>query len=309
MNTVSKKNDDRPQGGFIRVYKISEDGKTLTFEYKTRVDLPVHALVPFKGRVAVGIGKELFIYDLGMKNVLRKSRGEVAANTIVSIEAIGDRLVCGDVRESVTYVYYKEDENRLISFVDDTVARWTTCATMIDYDTTAGGDKFGNLWVVRCPESVSQDIDDENRQSFILTDRSMLNGAPYRLDLRAHYYTNDIPMSLQRTPLLAGGDDVIFWSGIQGTMGILVPFVSRRDVDLFSKLEVAMRVEDPAPGGRDHLAYRSYYAAVRSVIDGDLCERFLSLTYDQKQRVAAECDRSISDIEKKVQEMRTRVAF
>lgn len=30
--------------------------------------------------------------------------------------------------------------------------------------------------------------------------------------------------------------------------------------------------------GRDHLKYRSYYAPVRNVIDGDLCETFVNMS-------------------------------
>ena len=57
------------------------------------------------------------------------------------------------------------------------------------------------------------------------------------------------------------------------------------------------------------MMYRSYYVPVKGVIDGDLCERFMLLGYDSKQKIAAEVEREIREIERKVQEMRTRVAF
>ena len=37
-----------------------------------------------------------------------------------------------------------------------------------------------------------------------------------------------------------------------------------------------MRVEFPPLCGRDHLAFRSFYAPVKSVVDGDICEQFNS---------------------------------
>lgn len=61
-----------------------------------------------------------------------------------------------------------------------------------------------------------------------------------------------------------------------------------------------MRSEDPPLAGRDHLIYRSYYAPVKGVIDGDLCERFSLLSQDKKQMIAGELDRSVREIERKI---------
>lgn len=271
--------------------------------------MPIYALLPFRGRLAMGIGNELFIYDIGMKALLRKSRGAMTPNQIVTLEAMGNRIVCGDISDSVTYVVFKPEFNRMISFVDDTIQRWTTASAMVDYETTAGGDKFGNLWIMRCPEVASKEADEEGIGGYIVNERSYLGGAPYRLENRAHYFVNDIPMSMQRTALVAGGQEVLFWSGLQGTMGILIPFISREDLNFFSQLESMIRTEEKPITGRDHLMYRGYYVPVKGVIDGDLCERFMQLSYDSKQKIAAEVEKEIKEIEKKVQEMRTRVAF
>jgi hypothetical protein len=47
-------------------------------------------------------------------------------------------------------VRYKRQENQLIIFADDTHPRWITTATILDFDTVATADKFGNIAVVRC---------------------------------------------------------------------------------------------------------------------------------------------------------------
>lgn len=296
--------------GYVHIYKLVDEGRGLEFVHKTPFDAPIYALLPFHGRLAVGVRNELFLYDLGRKALLRKSRGTVVPNTITSLDSQGYRIICADVSEGVTYVVFKPaPHNRMIGFADDTVARWTTSASMLDYETVAGGDKFGNLWVVRCPEQASRESDEQGIGGFIVNERSYLGGAPYRLELRSHVFTNDIPMSVQRTPLVAGGQDVLFWAGLHGTLGMLAPFVSREDVELFGQLEAQLRAEDAPLAGRDHLMYRGYYVPVKGVIDGDLCERFLSLGYDVKQKIAGEVEREVREIERKVQEMRTRVAF
>lgn len=295
--------------GFIHIYALHDEGRRLEKLHQTEFEAPIYALTPFNGRLALGVRDELFIYDIGMKALLRKARGTAVPNMIVSLASQGNRIVCGDVSEGVTYVVYKPKYNRLIPFVDDVTQRWTTSAGMMDYESVVGGDKFGNLWVVRCPEVPSREADEEGAGGYIMNERSYLNGAPYRLELRAHYFANDIPTSVQKTSLVAGGAEVVFWSGLQGTLGMLVPFVTREDVEFFTTLEREIRAEEPPLAGRDHLAYRSYYVPVKGVIDGDLCERFLKLTVDQKAKVAAECERGVSEVEKKVLEMRGRVAF
>nr|POE72949.1 pre-mrna-splicing factor rse1 [Quercus suber] len=266
-------------------------------------------MLSYKGRLAIGNGNELFIYDIGMKALLRKSRASVTQNQIVSLDAKGDRIICGDISDGITYVVFKQQHNRLIPFVDDTIQRWTTTATMIDYETTAGGDKFGNLWVVRPPKQASEESDENGVGGYIVNERSYLGGAPYRLESKVNYYCQDIPVSIQRTSLITGGPEVVFWAGLQGTMGMLIPFDFREDLDFFTALESQLRLRAPSLVGRAHMAFRSYYVPIKGVIDGDLCEKFFTLDYDLKERIAAELERDVKDIEKKVGEMRTRVAF
>ncbi|KAK1809628.1 pre-mRNA-splicing factor rse1 [Friedmanniomyces endolithicus] len=297
--------------GFVHIYRLTDSGRQMELMHKTPFASPIYALHPFQGRLALGVGPELFVYDLGMKSLLRKSRGVVVPNQIVSIDSRGFRLVCADVSESVTYVVYKPKHNRMISFVDDSIQRWSTTASMIDYETVAGGDKFGNLWVVRCPEQASKEADEEGIGGYIVNERSYLGGAPYRVELRSHFYTQDVPLSIQRTALVPGGQEVLFWSGLQGTIGMLVPFVSREDVEFFTQTEQLLRAEEgPATlVGRDHLMYRGYYVPVKGTVDGDLCEGFLAMGASGKAKLAGEVEREGKEVERKVLEMRTRVAF
>jgi splicing factor 3B subunit 3 len=70
-------------------------------------------------------------------------------NLIVNIQAMGHRIFVSDVQESVYMVRYKRQENQLIIFADDTHPRWITTSTVLDFDTVATADKFGNIAVVR----------------------------------------------------------------------------------------------------------------------------------------------------------------
>ena len=69
-------------------------------------------------------------------------------NYVVGIHTMGNRVVVADIQESFHFVRYKRAENQLIVFADDTNPRWITAMCMLDYDTVAGADKFGNITVV-----------------------------------------------------------------------------------------------------------------------------------------------------------------
>ena len=94
-----------------------------------------------------------------------------------------------------------------------------------------------------------------------------------------------------------------------GNIGVFVPFITKEDVDFFQTLEMHMRQEAPPLAGRDHLMYRSFYAPVKAVIDGDLCEQYNLLPMDKKRAVAQELDRTPAEIQKKIEDMRVLAAF
>lgn len=298
--------------GFIHVYRFKDNGRDLELIHKTQVEEPPLAMLAFKGRLLVGIGRDLRIYDLGKRQLLRKSQAiEVSPSRIMDLQTQGSRIICADQRESLTYVVHKEEENRLIPFVDDSIARYATCITMNDYETTVGGDKFGNVWMLRCPPKVSEVADEPGGGLHLLHEKGYLGGTPNRLDLLMHYFTQDIPMAIEKTSLTPGGEKVIFWAGLQGTLGAFIPFESRKDLKMFQQLELALRNEDKPLAGRDHLAYRGYYVPVKGTIDGDLCERYLLLSNDAKQRVAAALDGSWNPagVEAKIWNMRGLYVF
>ncbi|KAL6706046.1 pre-mRNA-splicing factor rse1 [Coniothyrium glycines] len=299
----------------IQIYKISPNGRQIEFYHETGTSEPALALIPFKGRLIAGVGRHVCLYDCGTKALLRKAQASnCVATRITDIKTQGSRLVVSDQAQSVTYVVHKDQvhPNRLIPFADDTIARHTSASEMLDYDTTVGGDKFGNIWLVRCPQKVSESSDESPDGSDLLVDKSYLGGTANRLDLIAHYFSNDIPVSIQKTVLLSGGERIILWAGLQGTLGALIPFTSRRQHKMFQQLELQLRSDDKPLSGRDHLAYRSYFTPVKSMIDGDLIERFLVLPRDKRESIAAQitgAEWTPSMIDESIWNMRGLYAF
>ena len=114
----------------------------------------------------IGVGRLLRVYDLGKKKLLRKCENKVSdtrlcvdfgndallfqhiPNYVTSIQAIGHRIIVCDVQESAHWVRYRRNENQLVVFADDTYPRWVTSAAVLDWNTAAVADKFGNIAVV-----------------------------------------------------------------------------------------------------------------------------------------------------------------
>lgn len=71
--------------------------------------------------------------------------------TIVDIQVMGDRIFVCDLQESVFVLRYKPTApfHPLLVFAEDTGPKWVTSLTILDYDTLAFSDKFGNVNVVR----------------------------------------------------------------------------------------------------------------------------------------------------------------
>ncbi|XP_062092733.1 spliceosome-associated protein 130 A [Humulus lupulus] len=293
--------------GFIHIYRFLEDGRSLELLHKTQVEGVPLALCQFQGRLLAGIGSVLRLYDLGKKRLLRKCENKLFPNTIVSIQTYHDRLYVGDIQESFHYCKYRRDENQLYIFADDCVPRWLTASHHIDFDTMAGADKFGNIYFVRLSQDVSDEIEEDPTGGRIKWEQGKLNGAPNKVEEIVQFHIGDVVTCLQKATLIPGGGECLIYGTVMGSLGALLTFTSRDDVDFFSHLEMHMRQEHPPLCGRDHMAYRSAYFPVKDVIDGDLCEQFPTLPLDLQRKIADELDRTPGEILKKLEEIRNKI--
>ncbi|KZS98614.1 hypothetical protein SISNIDRAFT_515078 [Sistotremastrum niveocremeum HHB9708] len=289
--------------GYLRTYRFTDEGRGLELLHKTETDDVPMALLAFQGKLVAGIGKSLRLYEMGKKKLLRKVEAKTPL-AIVALETQGSRIIVGDMQESIHYAVYKPLENRLLIFADDVSPRWTTALTMVDYNTVAAGDKFGNFFVNRLAESASNAVDDDPSGAGILHEKGQLMGAPHKTKMMCHYHVGDIITSLHKVALVAGGREILVYTGLHGTIGILIPLVSKDDVDFITTLEQHMRTEQGSLVGRDHLSWRGYFTPVKAVVDGDLCETFARLPAQKQASIAGELDRTVGEVLKKLEQLR-----
>lgn len=290
--------------GYFRTYKFTDDGAGLQLLHKTETDDVPLALMAFQGRLVAGVGKALRIYDIGKKKLLRKVENKTFASPIISLNTQGSRIIVGEMQESVSFAVYKAPENRLLVFADDSQPRWISAVAMIDYNTVACGDRFGNIFVNRLDSKVSDQVDDDPSGAGILHEKGQLMGAPHKTKMLCHFHVGDLVTSIHKVSLVAGGREVLLYTGLHGTIGILVPFVSKEDVDFISTLEQHMRTDQVSLVGRDQLSWRGYYTPVKGVVDGDLCETFATLPGPKQSSIAGELDRSVGEVLKKLEQLR-----
>ncbi|RHY29842.1 hypothetical protein DYB32_004815 [Aphanomyces invadans] len=306
------------QAGQLRVYRLVE-GTSMVLVHTTELDGIPYAMCEFQGRLLVSVGKILRIYDLGKKKMLRKCENRNFPSTLVKLTTAGARIYASDNHHSFHFVRYRADDNQLVIFADDFVPRCISASTLVDYDTMAGGDKFGNVFVARLPSEVSDEVENPTGNR-MLWDAHLLNGAPNKVEQVCQFYVGETITSMVRTRLVPVGKEAIVYTTVMGRIGALIPFSSRVDVDFATHLEMSvclpifwiftraccryMRQEAPPLCGRDHLSFRSYFIPVKDVADGDLCDQFGMLSAEKQLKIAHDMDQTPMEVLKKLEDIR-----
>lgn len=114
---------------------------------------------------------QFLLFFFCRRKLLRKCENRHIPNLVADIKCVRQRIFVSDVQESVFCVKYRKRENQLIIFADDTNPRWITNTCVLDYDTVAMADKFGNVAVMRLPNSISDDVDEDPTGNKALWDR------------------------------------------------------------------------------------------------------------------------------------------
>jgi splicing factor 3B subunit 3 len=293
--------------GYLYVFSLVDNGKKLHLVHKTKINEIPGAMCEMNGRLVVGCGQTLRVYDFGKTQLLRKCETKAFPNYIVTLWMSMDKIIVGDIQGSFFMVKYSQPENKLFILVDDVVPRWITTGIMLDPTTICGGDKFGNIFILRLPENVAQQIAEDPTAGQVPWNRHII-GAPYKFDLLCSFYVGETVTKVTKTSLSPGGAEILLYSTIFGSIGALVPFSSREDIEFFTTLEAHLRQDHKSICGRDHLSFRSYYAPVKGVIDGDLCEQFPLASLEVQKKIADSLERTPADILKKLEIMRNSIS-
>lgn len=292
--------------GYISVYYFDQDHKIRLIHKTPTEDLPM-AFGVIGNRLVAGIGNILRIYDLGKKKLLRKCENKSFQSNVNRILVDGSRIFASDQADSIHVLKYKPEECQLYVFADDVIPRWITDFTLLDCDTLVGCDKFENVFVLRLPPGCEEDAEDDPTSTKFQWESGYLSGAAFKFEQIAQYHTGELITSIQKTKLSSIGSEVILYGTTMGSIGALVPFEYKEDIDFFLHLEMYLRLEALPLCGREHVSFRSAYVPVKNIIDGDLCEQFASLDFNKQKVLADELDKHPMEVLKKLEEARNRV--
>lgn len=263
---------------YIYVFDILTDGK-LVFLNKTEINLRCFALQEFLGKLLIGMGNTLRVYDLGQKQLLRKSEIALNLSNIVLVKSMGLRIYIADIRNSITFLEYDIVNDMFKDPIcTDAIARHVSCFEIIDYDTVIGGDKFGNIWILR------------------------YNGKK-NFELLSHYFISDIPMNFHK---LNNINQSLVYTCLQGKIGVLLPLITKSEIKFFQNLQQEI-LDTNFVNLMNFSKFRGYYVPSSNILDGDLIELFTNLTQSQKSKISLKLDKSIPEIEKRIVEIRLKV--
>jgi splicing factor 3B subunit 3 len=286
----------------IILYRVL-NGDRLQLLHRTSVDDgPVLALAHFQGRLLVGIGKTLRLYEMGKRQLLRKCELRGLPTYIKTLQTAGDRAYFGDMMRSIHLVRYDPTSNRLVLVASDPSPRPIVCQELLDWNTVAVGDKFGNICVLRLPRGADVGSLDLTGQRALW--EASKTDTTAKLEVLCQYYVGEVVTGMTRSSLVAGGAESLIYVTVNGRIGALVPFTSKDDVEFYTQLEGHLRTQAPRPTGRDPQSYRSYYAPVMHVVDGDLCDAFNILSHEEQGKIAERLDRTVGEIMKKLEDTR-----
>jgi hypothetical protein len=93
------------------------------------------------------------------------------------------------------------------------------------------------------PRDKLDQVDEDPTGAGILHEKGLFMGAPHKTQLLAHFHVGDLITSIHKVSMVAGGREVLLYTGLHGTIGVLVPLASKEDVDFISTLEQHIRTE------------------------------------------------------------------
>jgi len=291
---------------FITLYRLMHNNRSLEMCHRTKVDDIPYALRAFQGRLLAGVGRALRIYEVGKKKLLRKCENRSFPTNITFLDYRGDRIFVGDSSQAIFMVKYRKAEKQLVIFADSFNQRYLTGCSVLDYNTVAGADKFGSVFVSRLPEELSEDVENDPTFSEFNGNDGWLGGALNKVQDLVNFYVGETVTVLQKVSMIPGDSGVILFGTMSGSLGVLIPFTSREDLDFFSNLEMQLRQCCLPLCGRDHLFHRSYYFPVKGTVDGDLCEIYATLPHPKQVEIAQQLGCESGDIHRKIEEIRNR---
>jgi splicing factor 3B subunit 3 len=268
------------------------DPSTGTVSHQTDVEDIPGAIGTFQDCILTGVGRVLRVYRIGNRQLLKRCESRTIPFFISFVASVNRRIVVGDSAESFHFLRYDPLTDVITPFCDDATPRFPLSAVLLDRSSIASGDRFGNFALLRVPADVSDEAEVDPSGVGMIWEHPNMCGTPNKLDVAAMFHVGDPIVAL------AVNRDYLVFGTVAGQVGALVPLRTVGDFMRCRMLELELRRVVGQFCGRDHLMFRSYYAPLRNVVDGDLLMQYFELSERQQQAVADELKTTTFEIAK-----------
>ena len=124
--------------------------------------------------------------------------------------------------------------------------------------------------MLRLPQGCEEDAEDDPTSTKFKWESGYLSGAAFKFEQLSQFHVGEVITSIKKCRPTSIGTECILFTTTMGSLGALVPFEFKEEVDFFLHLEMYLRLEALPLCGREHVSYRSAFVPVKNVIDGDL---------------------------------------
>jgi splicing factor 3B subunit 3 len=280
------------------------------------------AMCSYEGRLLVsfspgapGSPSLIRLYELGKKRLLRKTeyRNFVCGGGFVTLQVEQDRIFAADMHHSVHVLKLNRTDGQIYTICDDANQRYMSAMLAVDYSTVIGADKFDNIFTLRVPSGVRSNQNSTGESLLgsgglrLGPDTAYILDKTTKLDQVNSFHLGDMVTSLQKVSMSTGAAEVVMYSTLNGAIGVMYPFPSRKEYETFLNLEMHLRNEmGTSLVGRDHQNYRSNCCPVKGVVDGDFIRKAFRESRD-KEGIAQKLGKSINEIIKMIEEIQNRI--
>lgn len=287
----------------LQVY--SHDKGTYNLVHETLLDGVCTAMLAFKGKILAAIRNRLILFSLGQKQLLFKDEIILENCTVIrALRSMKNLVYVGDSRTSVSIISHSESRGFTLVGIDP-VSRAVSSMLLLDFATVCIGNHNGEIMILRFPNlEVLSDL--SNKEGAALS--SLNDSHPFKLELVSHFWVNDAIVQLQLAMLSpTAASEAIIYTGLQGTIGLLIPFVSPTDYESYAEIEDTLNGVEGLVLDETISSFRNIYTPRRNVIDGDFCEHALQNATDKSLEMCLESlELTVNGLKNKLASIRSR---
>ncbi|KAG0173028.1 DNA damage-binding protein 1a [Apophysomyces sp. BC1015] len=266
------------------MFKVSENRE---YQLQEAVTFPgaVYSVMPYMRSVAAAVNGSIYYLvsfnaDAPMGERL-KVVSLIHSNVIaLSMDTRGEFILVGDLMQSMSLLKMDDPSEPSIKMVAaDFEVTWMTAVKMVQDDIFVGAEMFHNLFTLKHVPAV------EGEEMTKL----QAEGEYHLGDSINRFQNGSLADDLHESNEERLVQNLFLYGTINGAIGVIAS-LTEKQYTMLSKIQSNVKDVLPVTGNMHHDEWRTFSnpsrtKKARNFIDGDLVERFLYLTPDEKQRV------------------------